>query len=151
MEGKDSHLAYEYTNGKTEGTWSFPAPDQPGAYTLRFYDRRQLVTQLPLRVELLKGGAALSLPRSQVAPGEALEVRFTAPKWFASTSWIGVYAQSAAPGMEGKDSQLSYQYTESREQGSMSLQAPPTPGSYQVRFYDRRQLVDQVSFAVRAP
>ncbi len=141
-----SYLQYVYTNGTAEGVATLTAPNEPGAYEVRAFFREDeaiLRGAVPFVVEgsasvpspaTRASGipddtarAVLTLDGASYAPGSTITVTFA--DMSGSTSDYVSIAPVGAP----NSSYLQYAYTNGGLEGSMTLQAPTEPGTYEVR------------------
>lgn len=72
------------------------------------------------------------------APGESIEIAFTAPASFMQDAWIGIIPSSIAHGSEAENdlNDLDYQYLMGQSSGTMTFNAPAEPGQYDFRMHD---------------
>lgn len=158
----DSHdVAYQYLNGKIEGTLEFSAPVKPGSYDIRLSndagtDDRELVS-LTFTVDEPETDLepSLTLEKSQFTSHEEFTVSFTVSA-FAERPWIGLVPSAVAHGsnteIDSHDVSWSYIYDQVR--GEMSFRAPGPPGDYDLRLTDaggEQKELASVSFSVSAP
>jgi hypothetical protein len=78
-------------------------------------------------------------------------VHFTAPAFFRTNSYVGIFPADAPAGMAGKDEHTGYEYLHGKTSGTVGLAVPREPGTYTVRMYDRLQEVTRTSLEVRVP
>jgi len=80
----------------------------------------------------------LSLEKTKFAPGERIEVKFTALDTFAENAWVGIIPSSVPHGSEEENDKhdLTYQYLKKLTSGTLTFTAPPQPGSYDLRMHD---------------
>ena len=71
----------------------------------------------------------LTATPSVVAGGQTITVTWTASDDTSYTDWIGLYEQGAP-----NTSYLAYKYTEGSASGSVTFNAPETPGTYEFRY-----------------
>lgn len=95
----------------------------------------------------------LSLDKTVFAPGESIQVRFTAPGNWTGNAWVGIIPSSVPHGSEAVNDQhdIAYQYLESRVEGVLTFTAPQ-PGSWDFRMHDtdgNGREAASVSFEVR--
>ena len=112
------------------------------------------LTGRSLRLEAMPA-ASLRLSRDRYAPGDAIEVTFTASPDYAGNAWIGIIPSWVAHGSEAENDRhdLSYQYLQKQASGSMTFIAPKEPGDYDLRLHDsdnNGKEVASVSFQVIA-
>ncbi len=150
-------LAYEYMSGKTSGSFTFKAPGRPGSYDLRMNDGNgKEIASVTFAVKTVDASAVtLKLSAATVAPGAAFTVSFTAPSGFAEDAWVGIIPSSVPHGDGEEDDRhdVAYEYVSGRTSGTMTFNAPGTPGSWDARLIDTAQNgteVASVTFEVRA-
>jgi len=82
-------------------------------------------------------GADLAIDKSYYAPGESINVSFTASGNWARDAWIGIIPSTVTHGSESVNDQhdITYQYIEKRANGVMVFKAPG-PGQWDFRMHD---------------
>lgn len=95
----------------------------------------------------------LSISKTNFTPGEAIAVTFHTEQ-LPKTAWVGVIPSSVPHGSEAKNdaADLSYKYLGGASTGTLMMQAPEEPGSYDLRLNESdgggRELTS-VSFVVK--
>ncbi|MGE5342576.1 MAG: hypothetical protein ACM3SY_13960 [Candidatus Omnitrophota bacterium] len=139
MENDKYDITYQYLNGKQSGTLTFKAPAQPGSYDFRMHDTDNNGREIA-SVSFQVGGSTgnLSLSKSRVGVNEEIRVSFTAGPGFADNAWIGMIPSSVAHGSETENDKydLTYQYLNGKQSGTLIFQAPAQPGNYDFRMHD---------------
>jgi len=148
---------YQRVSVKTEQL-TYTAPDWPGTYEFRLYDRdagHYLLDTLEFRIEVPPTPKALSLNKDSYVIGEAMHmtVRMESGRHYGN-AWIGLYRLSGmTEGGAGIEYyRISYQRANVKTTG-LSWTAPKDPGQYEFRLYDRDAghfLIATVSFQVEA-
>jgi hypothetical protein len=148
---------YQYTQGKTAGTWTFWAPTEAGAYEVRVYynDGYDIRASAGIEVGTVSPQAAqtkearrasepetgapaasgeatpqISLPTTTFKRGEAIEVSVSGLPG-NQADWITVAPADYPANRWGSE----YKYTQGATEGTWSFWAPNAPGTYQVRVY----------------
>lgn len=146
------------TNRNVEVT--FTAPDYPGQFQVRLYDRENngfLLDASPVQVVVHRSPGALSLGKGQFAPGERIvaTVRLAEGVRLFSYPTVGLYPV-ARRGMDARPddlTQLAHAYVDAKSM-TVTLTAPVIPGRYQARLFDREATfnrLDSVVFEVAQP
>lgn len=119
----------EVTEGETRASTSEPA-SEPAT-------EGQLPTSTP-RPTVPAGSATLTLDKTTFAPGEQIQVHFTAPDTFPDDAWVGIIPSSVAHGSEAENDEYDedYRYLEGEVEGVFEFIAPLVPGSYDFRMHD---------------
>ena len=139
----DQHdVAYQYLQGATSGTLTFQAPAQPGRYDVRLHDtdsdgREVASVTFEVRAPDLSA-ASLEIEKVSYIPGEAIQVRFSAPAGLPRNAWAGIVPSHVAHGSEAENDRhdVAYQYLEERTDGVLDFHAPAQPGRYDFRLHD---------------
>lgn len=136
-------LAYQYLRKQTQGTLTFNAPTQPGSFDFRMNDtddngKEVASVSFTVVAPPAPAGVSISLNKSQYAPGESIQVSFTALPSFPENAWIGIIPAEIEHGSEATDDQhdLAYQYLKGSTQGTLTFTAPDQPGTYDFRMHD---------------
>ncbi len=142
-ENDNYDLTYLYLEGLTSGVLAFTAPDTPGSYDLRMHDTDAGGREVASVTFIVIGKeeeqvASLWLDKTNFAPGEQIQVHFTAPSSFPDDAWVGIIPSDVPHGSESENDEydLTYQYLEGRTSGVFTFTAPDTPGSYDFRMHD---------------
>jgi len=117
-----SFLNYAYT--RDGNPLSFQAPDDPGAYELRYVTAQESRTLARQAIAVAAATATVSGPASAAA-GERFQVRFSGPD--NEGDYVTIVATGADEG-----SYLDYVYT--RDGSPAQLEAPAEPGAYELRY-----------------
>lgn len=134
-------LSYFYLKKQTSGVLTFIAPDHAGSYDLRMHDtddNGKEVASISFRVIVVNEGATLRLEKTDYAPGEDINVTFTAPAEFDSSAWVGIIPSDVPHGSETENDQydIAYQYLRKKTQGVLVFKAPEKIGRYDLRMHD---------------
>lgn len=136
-------LSYKYLENQESGVLVFTAPSEPGQYDFRMHDTDSggvevasvsfTVTAPAVTVE-----PTLSLEQTTFAAGDDVVVSFTAPRTYDASAWVGVIPSDTAHGDESVNDEvdLSYEYLNNRESGTLTFTAPDEAGSYDLRMHD---------------
>lgn len=128
-------------------TFDITAPTTPGTYNFQWcmlkegvewfgdFTPNVAITVVP------KPAYKLAASPSSVASGGQLTVNWTAPAGSSVKDWVGLY-KVGAPG----NNFLWWQYTQGKTSGSITINAPTTPGQYEFRYF----LNDGFTEAVRS-
>ncbi len=139
-ENDQYDLDYQYLEGLTSGMLIFVAPDTLGSYDFRMHDtddEGREVASLTFTVVAGEEKVSLQLDKTTFAPGEEIRVYFTALSSFPDSAWVGVIPSDVPHGdWQSEYTYMSYQYLEGLTSGELTLVAPDTPGSYDMRMYD---------------
>src|SRR3990172_5261687 len=85
----------------------------------------------------------LSLNKTSFVPGETIEIRYSTSRPANASAWVGIIPSNVPHGTESVNDQhdVAYQYIPKSE-GSVELQVPLKPGSYDIRMnYDGIEVV----------
>ncbi len=128
-----AYLGYQYANGATSGSFTFPAPAEAGEFEFRYLlngGYHSVATSNRVTLTALNpSDFTLSAAPSTVSPGGALSVSFTAPAGRNARDWIGLYRIGA-----DNRSYLWWRYTAGAESGTFNLAAPTESGQYEFRY-----------------
>jgi Mg-chelatase subunit ChlD len=117
------YQAYEYTR---RSPVTLTAPQQPGAYELRYLAAASPYPTLARRpITIVDTQATLSAPAT-VAAGESFTLQWTGPN--NSRDFIALVKADAAEGTYSGP----YEYTS--KDASLTLRAPDAPGAYELRY-----------------
>jgi hypothetical protein len=148
-------LTYQYLNGKQGGTLRFNAPAVAGDYDFRMHDTDNDGKEIA-SVSFQVGGTTgtLSIDKTDFGPGEEIAVSFTAGPGFADNAWIGIIPSSVPHGSEAENDQhdLTYQYLNGKQGGTLRFNAPAVAGDYDFRMHDtdnNGKEIASVSFQVK--
>src|SRR5207249_3380054 len=72
---------------------------------------------------------AVSVTKTNYAPGESIAVNWSAPSGHSSTDWISLYSSAATNTQYG-----AWYYTGSNLSGTLSFTAPASAGTYEIRY-----------------
>ena len=135
----DQHdVSYQYVEGKTSATLKFEAPEAAGSYDFRLHDADSGGTEIAhatFQVSAVKLEGTLKLKKESFAPGEEIEVEFTAPENLSPRAWVGMIPSKVPHGKEEVNDQhdIQWQYLEKKSSGILKFVAPPENGSYDFR------------------
>ena len=98
-------------------------------------------------------GHGLKLDKASFAPGEEINVHFSASSDYAENAWVGIIPAHIEHGSEAVNDghDLTYQYLKKRTSGVLKFQALAKAGSYDFRMHDtdsNGNEVASVSFSV---
>lgn len=143
LENDKFDLAYQYLDGKTTGTMTFQAPEDPGSYDLRLHDAEGQGRELASAAFKVVGtpkpliGNAIRLNKSRFAPGETINitVSINAADKADETAWVGIVPSAVEHGGEPLNDQfnLGYRFLGKLLYGQTTLPAPGAPGYYDLR------------------
>jgi Ca-activated chloride channel family protein len=131
-----NYLWWQYTNGTTSGSASLVAPTTPGTYEFRYLLENgytQAAVSPPVTVTGGGGGGGsytLNATPSSIPPGGSWSVTWTAPGGSAADDWIGLFRVG-----DPDYSFVWYTYTGGATTGTVSVPAPSTSGSYELRYF----------------
>src|SRR5437868_410810 len=82
--------------------------------------------------------ASLQLDKKEYFANEEIHVQFSAPATWPENAWVGIVPSDVAHGSEqtNDDHDVGYEYLNHRASGTLTLQAPAQPGSWDVRMND---------------
>jgi outer membrane protein OmpA-like peptidoglycan-associated protein len=135
----DQHdVDYQYVEKKKSATLQFKAPEVAGSWDFRLHDSDAYGTEIAsatFQVASIKLEGTLKLKKQNFAPGEAIDVEFTAAEGMSPTAWVGMVPSKVPHGKEEVNDQhdIQYQYLEKKTTGVLSFVAPPDSGSYDLR------------------
>ncbi|MGH9856676.1 MAG: OmpA family protein, partial [Acidobacteriota bacterium] len=135
----DQHdISYQYVEGKSTATLKFEAPEAAGSYDFRLHDADSGGTEIghaTFQVSAVKLEGTLKLKKEVYAPGEDIEVDFTAPESLSPRAWVGMIPSNVPHGKEAVNDQhdIQWHYLEKKTAGTLKFVAPPENGSYDLR------------------
>ncbi len=135
----DRHnLGYRYIRGRTSGEDVLTAPSQPGSYDVRLHDSDsdgREVASATFTVEAAIG--KVWLDKNEFTSAENMVVHYSALA-LGNYAWAGIIPSDIPHGSEEENDKhdLSYKYVTSDPDGTLTLIAPATEGSYDVRLHD---------------
>jgi outer membrane protein OmpA-like peptidoglycan-associated protein len=135
----DQHdIAYQYVGEKNSGSLRFQAPEKAGSYDFRLNDSSsngREISSVSFQVGSVKLEGTLKIAKDIYAPGEEIEVEFTAPESLSRTAWVGMIPSNIPHGKEEVNDQhdIQYNYLEKKGAGTLHFVAPPEAGSYDFR------------------
>jgi len=123
---------WQGTTGKAaSGSFTITAPTAPGIYQFRYNSAKQsgaaISADLPIKVSQFSVGT----PSATVGVNTSMSVSWTAPAG-RPTGWadiVGLYPAGATNGQP-----VAYAYTLGATAGTVTLNAPATPGVYELRY-----------------
>lgn len=133
----DQHdVAYQYIGDKNPNTFKFQAPEKAGSYDFRLNDSGgSEIASVTFQVGEIKLEGTLNLHKKTFAPGEQIDVDFTAAAELPKSAWVGLIASKIPHGKEEVNDQhdIGWSYVDKKTAGTMHFIAPPEPGSYDLR------------------
>jgi outer membrane protein OmpA-like peptidoglycan-associated protein len=154
----ENDVAYEYLDGRADGTLMFTAPSDEGDYDLRLSDGEgREVASVSFKVRAgTSGKAKLELGATVFNPGDSIQVRFVTPVQYSEGAWVGIIPSEVPHGSEDVNDEhdVAYEYLGGKTSGVLTFAAPDKPGAYDLRMHDtdnNGREVASVSFRVRAP
>ncbi len=154
------YLPDQKTKGRN-AELAFTAPEYPGKFELRLYDRDNegiLLAYAPVEVVGKTAPGALQISKDSYAPGEVMEITVRPPPDIALFRWAQVTLHPV-PGL-GRDfrtndaPRLTRGYVDGKTRVA-TLTLPNLPGRYEVRLYDRENtafhLLDRKVITVAQP
>jgi len=147
---------FQYVGEKQSGTLKFRAPTKAGSYDFRLNDVDGGGTELAsvtFQVGAIKLEGTLKLKKTSFAPGEQIELDFTAAPELPHTAWVGMIPSNTPHGKEEVNDQhdIQYAYLDKKSSGTLKFVAPPEAGSYDFRLNssdDNGEEITSVSFTV---
>ena len=126
-----AQLVTRSTNGAASGGSTFTAPTRPGLYEFRYLTAGSGAVAARSGRFLVSsgGGYTVAAAPARVAPGNLIEVNWTAPTGHDPQEWIGLYRAGDPP-----NSYVAFQFTGGTAAGTFQFAAPPTPGAYEFRY-----------------
>lgn len=129
-ESGRAYLAYLYTDGATDGTLTFTAPDEPGRYQFRLYENDGYVElAASTSFEVVPAATALRVANTRVSVGSTVVVEFVGAPG-TDRDWIGLYREGAVD-----RGYLTWQYTGGATAGSLTFILPEA-GRFEFRLYE---------------
>jgi len=116
-----------------------------------------LLSVLGLAVITLSAAAtepSLTIDESVYKADETIAVTFAVPAGIADAAWVGIIPSSIPHGDESENDNhdITYQYLSGRTSGTLSFEAPPKPGAWDLRLHDGQGAeVAFVPFEVMTP
>lgn len=153
----DQHdVEYQYVGDKQTSTFRFHAPEKAGSYDVRLNDTDANGTEIAsvsFQVGTVKLEGTLKVPKEVFAPGEDIELTFTAAEELSPRAWIGMIPSEVPHGKESENDKhdLQFQYVNKQASGSFHFVAPPEAGKYDFRMNssdDDGVEITSVSFSV---
>ena len=133
----DQHdVSYQYLGAQPASTFRFQAPDKPGSYDFRLNDSGgKELASVSFQVGDVKLEGTLKMHKETFAPGEQIDVDFTAPEALPRTAWVGMIPSNIPHGKEAVNDQhdIGWNYLEKKSAGTLHFIAPPEAGSYDFR------------------
>ena len=156
----DSFGEWSYTNGVTDGAFTFTAPGAPGAYEIRVYfdypnGGYEIQASLAVTVALPEAEAetelepepepqgpttTLSVSAPEFAPGTRVTVSFAVSESLPADAWIGLVPSDTPHGDAAANdlSALDYRFLGGQTAGELPFFAPDAPGAYELRLFASR-------------
>ena len=137
---------------------TFTAPNSPGRYVFRLFDRddrKFLLDTISFEVEVPPLPGAMKLAKRLFTVGEPITMDIDLPAGrFYGRSWVGLYtANTEVPGGAMQlGARSTYLYVPKEKK--LTFTAPNSPGRYVFRLFDRddsKYLLDTISFEVEVP
>ena len=143
------YLDYKYVSLKNKTTILLDLPGQAGAYELRLIDAKpeRLVTAYSIQLKDIDArDVDLILPEKEIKPNHPMTVQIKSDLTFNPKAWAGIFESDADPSSAA--GYLTYEYF--YEKNEVTVNAPSTPGQYELRFYtaDPGKLLKQIPFYV---
>jgi len=136
----DQHdLSYQYLTGRTEGTLGFSAPGTEGSFDVRLNDSDSGGSEIAsVTFNTTKGSAEVWLDQTTFFPGASIPVNFRSASALGDSAWIGVVASDIPHGSASENDRhdVSYVYVRGLTEGTVSVNGPRQPGSWDVRLHD---------------
>lgn len=152
-EENDLHaISYQYLDKKTKGSMSFQAPLKYGKYDIRMHDSELGKEVAYVSFTVKESSGSLELNKKKYKTGEAIKVKFNAPKRFKKDAWVGLM-RSSVPHNDVKlnDKHDLEKYTiDNRINGIMVFTVYLYKGEYDLRMFDSKDgsEVASVSFII---
>jgi len=136
----DQHdLSYQYLRGQTGGTLAFSAPGTEGSFDVRLHDSDSGGSEIAsVTFATVKASAEVWLDRTTFFPGAKIPVSFKAPGALGSSAWIAVVSSDISHGSASENDRhdVSYVYVRGLAEGTVNVNGPREPGSWDVRLND---------------
>lgn len=143
----DQHdVSYQYLKLKKNGTLKFTAPLKAGNYDARLNDTDANGKEVAFASFKVLANTQtrdsqesyLKLTQYQFKKGEAIHVKFQTPKSFSKNAWVGIIPSNIAHGNESLNDRhdVSYQYLNKQNSGTLIFKAPLKAGDYDLRLND---------------
>jgi len=158
----DQHdLSYQYLNKKTAGVLKFQAPNKSGNYDFRMNNADKNGSEVASVSFVVKGQdqdfkphLVIKNKKTIYAPGEAIQVQFSASSHYPANAWVGIIPSKVGHGSESVNDQhdITYQYLDKRTQGVLTFAAPNQSGAFDFRMHDTDSSgkeVSSISFVVK--
>ncbi|NPV92661.1 MAG: copper amine oxidase N-terminal domain-containing protein [Firmicutes bacterium] len=132
---------YFWVSSYSGGVGELEAPHTAGSYDVRYISKDPGGVELASVTFTVGTGvtnAVLSLNKTVFSPGEKINVTFSPASGLPSQAWIGVIPSGIAHGDGDLADQhdTDYEWASSHPNGTLQLDAPSNPGSYDVRFFN---------------
>jgi Ca-activated chloride channel family protein len=123
-EGTDDDAYVDYTRTRRGSPLTVRVPDMPGKYEVRYVsaENDEVLVRAPLTVVDVE--ATLDVPAA-VGAGSPIEVTWTGPD--NPDDYISIAER-------GTDDEAYVDYTRTRRGSPLTVRAPDTPGSYEIRY-----------------
>ncbi len=126
------YASYAYVT-EPQSTLTLEAPMQPGSYELRYQNDAEPSRVLGRVAVQVEPGVPVTIDAPDVADaGDRIQVRWTGPN--GPSDYLTIVPVDAQDGKYGP-------YTYTREGSPLTLEVPPEPGAYEIRYQsDRREI-----------
>ncbi len=133
-------ISYEYLDKKTKGTMFFQAPLKYGKYDIRMHNSEMGKEVVYVSFVVKESSGSLELKKKKYKTGEAIKVKFSAPKWFKKDAWVGLVRSSVPHDDENlNDKHDLEKYTiDNRINGIMVFTVYLYKGKYDLRMFDSK-------------
>lgn len=150
----DKHdLDYQYIDNRIKGSFEFKAPDKTGKYDIRMHDDEFGKEVASITFSVQESNGELYLPKTTYKEGEVVKVKFTAPKTFDGSAWVGLVKSKVAHGDAALNDNhdLEFYYLEKRTSGDITFRVYLMEGEYDIRMFNAKggKEVSSVSFKVK--
>jgi outer membrane protein OmpA-like peptidoglycan-associated protein len=136
----DQHdVDYQYVSEQKSGSLKFKAPEKAGKWDFRLNDAdapdAKEIGFVSFEVSSAKLEGTFNMKKKSFAPGETIELEFTASDTLSPTAWVAMVPSKVPHGDENVNDQndIQWQYLEKKTSGVMRFTAPVDGGSYDFR------------------
>jgi outer membrane protein OmpA-like peptidoglycan-associated protein len=141
-ENDRNDLTYQYLGDKTSGVFEMAAPIEPGSYDIRLMEGEHTgdkeIASQTFRVAAVDYAAKLSLSKTNLLPGEKVDVTFSVSRALPKGAWLGIIPSDVPHGSEATNDQhdVNYQYIGDKTSATLTFQVPEKSGAYDFRLND---------------
>ena len=146
----DKHnLDYDFIEKRTKGTSVLSAPSQEGEYDVRLHDsddNGREVASVSFTVKKQPG--EISIPKTTYIPRESIIFTYKSPAGIDEKAWVGTIPSEITHGSESENDRhdIDYVYLNGKQEGELTVAAPPKPGRYDLRMHDTNTNGNEIAY-----